>query len=253
MTRTRRGTAALAALLLAGAPAGLRGQGGPPMLTDDPGTPGPGGWELNVAFTAESQSRARAFEAPLLDLNYGVGDRIQLKVEGPWLVLSTPGEDRRSGIGDVAAGVKWRFLDQHGARGADVSTYPQVASRTLLESDPETDAGRPLEVLLPVEVQHSFGAVSANAEVGYAFGEDESEWIAGLVVGWEIGERAEALAELHQTSVRTTGENERFANLGFREAVQRHLTLLASLGRSIGRPAGAPAAWIGYFGLQLTS
>ena len=28
-------------------------QGGPPFLTDDPGTPGDGRWEINLAFTSE--------------------------------------------------------------------------------------------------------------------------------------------------------------------------------------------------------
>lgn len=244
-----RGAAAALAVLCACTAASARAQGGPPMLTDDPGTPGPGGLELNVAFTAERQRHAGEYEAPLLDLNYGVGDRIQLKVEGPWLLLDASGEDRRSGLGDVAVGVKWRFLDQRGARLADVSTYPQVAARTLLADDGSA-GGRPLELLLPVEVQHSFGAVSANAEVGYAVSEDESEWIAGLAVGWELGAGAEALAEFHQTSVRTTGENERFADVGIREVLAPHFTLLASAGRSVG---AHPAAWIGYLGLQLTS
>lgn len=245
----RRSTPALA-LLFAALPLTLCAQGGPPMLTDDPGTPGNGNWELNVAFTAEAQHGAHAFEAPLLDLNYGVGDRIQLKVEGPWLVLDAPGETRRSGLGDLAVGVKWRFMDQQGARRADVSVYPQVAARTLLQGDGSADGGRPLQVLLPLEVAHSFGRASANAEVGYAVGEGDDELIAGLVVGWELGSRAEALAEFHQTSVRTTGENERFADVGVRGTMSRHLTLLASAGHSVG---AATATWIGYFGLQLTS
>lgn len=241
--------AAALAVLIAAHPAFLHAQGGPPMLTDDPGTPGNGNWELNVAFTAEAQHGARAFEAPLLDLNYGVGDRIQLKVEGPWLVLDAP-DETHAGLGDVAVGVKWRFLDQRGARLADVSVYPQVAARTLLESDEGDDGGRPLQVLLPLEVAHSFGRASANAEVGYAFGDEADELIAGLVLGWELGGGAEAMAEFHQTSVRTTGENERFADVGVRRTLGAHFTLLASAGHSLGAAAGT---WIGYLGLQLTS
>lgn len=250
LPKPARRAAAACALLLAAFPPGLRAQGGPPMLTDDPGTPGPGGWELNVAFTAEARDGARALEAPLLDLNYGVGERIQLKVEGPWLVLDAPGARRRQDFGDAAVGVKWRFLDQQGARRADVSVYPQVAARTLLQGDTGTTGRRPLQVLLPLEVAHSFGRASANAEVGYAFGADESEVIAGLAVGWELGPRAEAVAEYHQTSVRTTGEHERFANVGVRGVLGRHCTLLASAGHSVGV---APATWISYVGLQLTS
>lgn len=38
-------------------------QGGPPMRTDDPGTPGPGNWELNFAATADRRSGERVYEA----------------------------------------------------------------------------------------------------------------------------------------------------------------------------------------------
>ena len=39
---------ALAALLML-FPASTQAQGGPPMITDDPDTPGPGYWEVNVS------------------------------------------------------------------------------------------------------------------------------------------------------------------------------------------------------------
>jgi hypothetical protein len=56
-------------------------QGGPPLRTDDPGTPGNENWEVNVGVTTELRSTQREFEAPNLDINYGLGDRIQLKYE----------------------------------------------------------------------------------------------------------------------------------------------------------------------------
>ena len=105
-------------------------------------------------------------------------------------------------------------------------------------------------MLLPLEVAHSFGRASMNAEVGYAVSRDEGELIAGLALGWELSPDAEAVAEYHQTSVRTTGEHERFADLGVRRVMGAHFTLLASAGHSVGAPI---ATWIGYFGLQFTS
>ena len=33
------------------------GQGGPPMITDDPGTPGNGKWEINLAIAFEHRHR----------------------------------------------------------------------------------------------------------------------------------------------------------------------------------------------------
>ena len=44
----------LALLLLA--PLSLFAQGGPPLLTDDPGTPGRNNWEINLGYTIDRQS-----------------------------------------------------------------------------------------------------------------------------------------------------------------------------------------------------
>ena len=56
-------------------------QGGPPFLSDDPDTPGNNHWEINVFATGERNPFAGAYEVPNVDLNYGVGHRIQLKFD----------------------------------------------------------------------------------------------------------------------------------------------------------------------------
>ncbi len=58
----------------------LRGQGGPPMITDDPGTPGPNKWEINLAV-AWAHRPAEPLDLPAIDLNYGLGERIQLTLQ----------------------------------------------------------------------------------------------------------------------------------------------------------------------------
>src|ERR1700730_11610703 len=68
-------------------PAHAFAQGGPPLLTDDPDTPGPGHWEINIAALMEKTRSQRRVEVPRVDLNYGVGRRIQLKFEMPWVAL----------------------------------------------------------------------------------------------------------------------------------------------------------------------
>ena len=52
-------------------------QGGPPMLTDDPGTPGAGQWEINMAVLEERTATVRSRSVPHVDINYGWGDRVQ--------------------------------------------------------------------------------------------------------------------------------------------------------------------------------
>jgi len=95
---------------------------GPPLLSDDSGTPGNRRWEINCAFTTTRSSNEWLLNAPLLDLNYGLGDRIQLKYEVPWVVLNSDEEGVKSGPGDSLAGVKWRFLDND-RDGVSMSVY----------------------------------------------------------------------------------------------------------------------------------
>ena len=104
------GTLARIALCIGGT-LPLAAQGGPPLRTDDPGTPGNRNWEINVASTQFWSKSEREFESPLLDINYGLGDRIQLKYEVPYRFDSDHGAPFKSGIGNSLLGVKWRFYE----------------------------------------------------------------------------------------------------------------------------------------------
>jgi hypothetical protein len=230
--------------LTLGSFAPLAAQGGPPMLTDDPGTPGNRHLEVNLALTSEVQGRERSFEAPLVDVNYGIGERLQLKVEAPLVFQRSPGGNRTA-TGDVGVGVKWRFLDQgrHGSP-VDVSTYPQVSSLAALD-----DGHRPTELLLPVQVAWHRGAFGINGDAGYATNSEETTVTGGVVVGYEVSGFGEVMAEVHESSIRTTGEFERFFNAGLRRDLRPGATLLASAGHSL---ATREHVWIGYLALQLT-
>ena len=84
-----------AALCLLG-PLPLLAQGGPPLLTDDPGTPGNRNWEINISSTQFWRNTERELQSPLVDINYGLGDRTQLKYQACSL----------TGFEEVAAGVE---------------------------------------------------------------------------------------------------------------------------------------------------
>src|ERR1044071_8959522 len=63
------------------------GQGGPPMITDDPGTPGNGKWENNFAIIFEHRPSETPIDLPVIDLNYGVRDHIQLTLQTAPVIL----------------------------------------------------------------------------------------------------------------------------------------------------------------------
>ena len=239
--------------LIAAAPSGF-GQGGPPMITDDPGTPGNGHWEINVATTVERRPGEHVAEMPLLDLNYGIGDRVQLKYEGSWLVKQAAGESETSGPSDSLVGVKWRFYDG-GEHQLAVSTYPQLgfanpgsrsADRGLTEGD--------TILLVPFEFQKDLGPLEWNAEVGREFhrhGGDDI-WLFGLAAGHSFGEKLELAAEIHGTANAGFGGAELTANFGLRMRLAEHCTLLVSVGREFHNDFEPRLTLIGYLGLQWT-
>ena len=225
-------------------------QGGPPLLTDDPGTPGDGRWEINAAFTLEKSADQRLFEAPLLDVNRGVGERVQLKLEIPWVVLDEGGSTR-SGLGNTLLGVKWRFLDEDEA-GLAVSAYPQVEFENPTSSAERGLAEPGTEWILPFQVQRSFGFLDANGELGYGVRDvGEDEWIYGLALGKELAERFECLGEIHGTAEPGFEESRTLVGLGFRWDLSAASTLLVSASRTIAEPSGEDPETLGYVGLQL--
>ncbi len=212
-------------------------QGGPPFRTDDPETPGNKHWEINFGWIGDSNPAAGEYQVPDFDINYGLGDRIQLKYELPIAIeevrplTATPESPAQPGsvlvgLGNSLMGVKWRFYQHHpgdnwfgptkptksksvvSSSGApegepvvdfSVSTYPQL---TL--SNPTRSVARGVvpsgpNFLLPLEVNGRIGPIRFDGEVGYHFGNQSvpQSWIRGLLVGHEFTERTEAYVELY--------------------------------------------------------
>ena len=90
-------------------------QGGPPFRTDDPETPGNKHWEINFGFIGQRNPAAGAYQIPDFDINYGLGDRIQLKYELPIAIEETVPQPAQviGGIGENLLGIKWRFYEHH--------------------------------------------------------------------------------------------------------------------------------------------
>jgi hypothetical protein len=224
---------ALAVLMTWWAPDALA-QGGPPFRTDDPETPGNKHWEINFGWIGDRNPTAGAYQVPDFDINYGLGDRIQLKYELPIAIEETrsiPATSRQAGqaasvIGGLGAsllGVKIRFYEHHpgdpwirhkppsAAKSApqsgaeapvanfSVGTYPQLSL-----NNPTNSVGRGLvaagpDFLLPLEANARLGPLRFDAEAGYRFGNHQSpqSWIRGLLIGHEFTERTEAYLEIY--------------------------------------------------------
>jgi hypothetical protein len=225
-------------------------QGGPPMVTDDPGTPGDGHWEVNVGAIAAHTSGRWEIAAPDADVNYGWGEHVQLKLELPWVTTRDDGGPWKSGVGNGGFGVKWRFLDSD-SWGFSMSTYPQVTSR-LLESSVRrgmADAGH--QFFLPVELATEVGGVGVVAEVGHHFANDQpSDWVAGLVAGHSCGTGVECMVEARATQA--SGQTRTLLNFGLHWTLDESLALLAAGGREFGGRADERQQALFYLGVQIS-
>jgi len=240
----------LSILLLALFPIKALAEGGPPMVTDDPGTPGNGHWEINIAALGAFTPSQDLIQAPYFDINYGLGERIQLKVETGWVILHE-GVSTRNGADTLLAGVKYRFLDED-TSGVSVSTYPQFQFHHFFSSDdPElTTPGN--EVLLPIELSKTLGSWVVNPEVGYIFATEVSHQVFyGVVLAYEQLKPWELLAEVHINTWLDGSGSSTLLNAGFRYAVSPKLNLIGALGHTVTEPDSREQEIDAYLGVQL--
>ena len=245
-------------------------QGGPPFITNDPGTPGNHHWEINFGWIADHNPAHAGYQTPDIDMNYGWGDRIQLKYELPMAVATDPKNTTRAGLGESLLGVKWRPYEHHkaGEPNSDenmdfsLGTYPQVSinnptsavRRGIVENGPQ--------YYLPVEFTARLGPVGFDGEVGRWFGNKlvPSRWGRGLIAGHEFSERLELYGEIYdlQDANRigiTPKQRALTLDLGGRKTLDRggHLRLLFMGGRGIQAVTrqNSEPNWIAYVGVQI--
>jgi hypothetical protein len=223
------------------------------MITDDPGTPGNGHWEVNLAWTDTRTTGSTFVGLPLLDANYGVGDRIQLNYQASWNISRDAGDPTQDGMSESQLAVKWRFYDA-GDTGLQLSTYPRITfPNPGSDSDQRGTADPDTTFLLPFEARRDLGILSVNVDIGYTFsnGEDDRGWMGGMCLGREVSKGWEIDAELHATTSERMQRSEAILNLGMRYDVSENSTLLLAIGRDVHNSLGPRASLLTFLGVQL--
>jgi hypothetical protein len=225
-------------------------QGGPPVVTDDPDTPGDGHWEINVGAIGEHTRNGWAIAAPDADINYGWGDHVQLKVDVPWTTNHERGEPWKSGLGTGFVGVKWRFIDQENT-GFAMSTYPQFGHSILRASTRRGLAGHGSEFFLPIEVSTDLAGFGLAVEAGRNFVQKGADgWEAGVVGAHSCGGAVECIAEAHFSQI--GGDWQTLLNFGVHWKLDEAMKVLAAAGRDLGARSNEQRSGIFYLGLQFT-
>lgn len=247
-----------------------RAQGGPPFITDDPGTPGNHHWEINFGWMGQHTASGGSYELPDVDMNYGWGDRIQLKWELPLAASTDANNTTVAGLGDSLLGIKWRPYEHHtaGEPKSDENMnfswgfYPQalVDNPTASVRRGVVDPGP--QYYLPTEVTWKLGPVNFNGEVGRWIGNRHvpDQWGRGLIAGHEFSDRLECYGEYYDLSQidHLPGESPGRAvtlDAGLRQSLDRSnkIRLLLMGGRSVhhANASNSEPNWIAYVGVQL--
>jgi len=252
-------------------------QGGPPFRSDDPDTPGNRNWEINTVLVGDHNPSEGFYETPNLDVNYGLGNRVQLKYEVPLSIHETRdfSGNVAAGLGNSLLGVKWRFYSHHpktaapdptGKRESNfaVSIYPQ-----LMLSNPTRSVRRDIadpgpQFLMPMEANAKIGPMRISGEFGYWFSNKDvpSSWIRGVIVGHEFRKKTEVDLELYdQAATRATADEpktrESTIGIGFHTPLGKKgsIWFLGMVGRSLApvtQTNGQPS-WIASLGLQFVT
>jgi len=253
-------------------------QGGPPFRSDDPDTPENRNWEINTVLVGDRNPSEGFYETPNVDVNYGLGNRVQLKYEVPLSLHESRDSSGHvaAGLGNSLLGVKCRFYSHHpktavpDANGKRESNFAMSIYPQLLLNNPTRSVRRDIvepgpQLLIPMEANARIGPVRISGELGYWFTNKDvpNSWIRGVIVGHEFKKKTELDLELYdQDATRTTAveakTRESTLGIGFRTPLAKEgsVWFIGMAGRSlvtVTQTNGQPT-WIASLGLQfLTS
>ena len=223
---------------------------GPPYLTNDPGTPGNGNWEINIAAMQTLERGVGSYQVPQIDVNFGLGDRIQLTYEIPYVLRTRDGESTAGGWSNAYPGVKWRFFDQ-GEGGWQLSVFPQFETAGPLSAQRTGIAAPGSRLLLPLEVAKTVGPFDLDFEAGYYPKHNSEERILGFVAGRHVSPRLELDAELYNDHAIGTSPDVTTLDVGGRYKLHRGFILLFMAGRSLAGNSAGQVQFMGYLGVQI--
>lgn len=230
-------------------PSHARAQGGPPLLTNDPGTPGEKNWEINLAVMPVLAQHQHDFQAPQLDFNYGVGPTIQLTLQVPYVLQTVP-QPFRNGWSNAYPGVKWRFIDNK--KGWNVSIFPQFELNGTAGAIRSGIAQSGTRFLMPMEIQRTVGPLELDFEAGYYFPiHGHEERILGFAAGRNFTKTVELIGEIYNDRAMGDLPHDTTWDLGGRYGFHKGLVFLFMAGRSFSGNASGQPNFLAYIGVQI--
>jgi hypothetical protein len=134
--------------------------------------------------------------------------------------------------------------------GLDMSMFPRVIFNIVQSSVPRGLAEDGTRFQIPFQIAKTFGRWHADVEVGpRANTVGRSEWLDGIVFGFDLAKPTMLMAELHDESRINFSRDVLTLNFGLRHEFTENYILIVSMGHELRSP-DQPTALIGYFGMQ---
>lgn len=223
-------------------------QGGPPMFTEGTGLLNGGQWEVNVATSTEPGDSARLYVSPLVDVNYGLSDRVAVSLTWPYLVRNAAPEPTDAALGRPEIGVKVLAID----RRVRVSTYPILCLRPYPGSSTSWVSDQ-TALILPVQASTEVGPVTVSSELAYQVTANEANtWAYGATIGRPLTPGLTAIAEVRSTATGSLSPEATLVNAGAVVSVHDQLALLLSGGRYLDDTPPDLSPWLAFVGVQIT-
>ena len=215
----------------------------PPLNVDDPATPGCNRWEINVVADGDFAPRDRQYDLPLLDINYGIGDNIQLKYEVPYS-RSTNDANTTSSVGDSKVGVKYSFFNDE-VHELEMGFYPQV---TLINPPSDSAGSRKLQTqtTLPLLLTKKLGKtrlgdLDLTADLAYTLSKKPGtpDYVSGsIALGSPLTDRIGIMGEIatdQSFALDPEGTRQSIvkADLGLVTTISKKFLLFGAIGHSI--------------------
>jgi hypothetical protein len=178
-----------------------------------------------------------------------MGDHIQLTLQTAPVLSKRSGHGLIGGLGGTETAVKWRFLDE-ATSGLDMSMFPRVVFNISQSSVRRGVAEEGTRFQIPFEAAKTFGRLHLDIEIGpRASTVGQSEWLDGIVCGFDLTKPTMLMAELHDESRMNFSRDVLTINFGLRHEFNQNCILIVSTGHELRSPDKSTAL-IGYFGMQ---
>jgi len=209
--------------------------GAPPMVTDDTDTPGANNWEINLGMHSESGGGEHRIEIPTIDVNYGIGDKLQITYEVPYAFVkvnddATGGSTTANGFGESIFGAKYRFYDNKDT-GLSFAIYPQLEFRTPGSS--KRVAENATGFILPLMITKEFEHFAIGANLGAEFSGGDQRLFASFGAGRRLTDHTALLAEIAGTDLNDPDEKRVLLNVGFRHKLSETQSFSGSIGHDV--------------------